>query len=170
LLYVGARAAYKNFNVVLRALAMHPRRELNLVVVGGGAWTGEERALIEGLGIGPRIAAMPHLSDRQLSSLYRKSAVLVYPSLYEGFGFPPLEAMDAGCPALVSRTSSLPEICGEAAFYFDPHDVEELSDWLVRLLADEGLRLSKREPGFAQVRKYSWEKCAEATLAVYGNS
>jgi glycosyltransferase involved in cell wall biosynthesis len=93
--------------------------------------------------------------------------MFVYPSLYEGFGFPPLEAMYAGCPAIVSRTSALPEICGDAAFYFDPNNDEELALLIDSMSSDAAFRTSKREAGFTQVRRYSWAKTAAATLAAY---
>ena len=91
----------------------------------------------------------------------------MYPTLYEGFGFPTLEAMSLGCPTLVQRTSSLPEVCGDAVFYFDASDAEELSRALVSTLQDpEGIAL-KRRLGEERVRLYDWSRSAKSTLGVY---
>lgn len=91
----------------------------------------------------------------------------MYPSLYEGFGFPTLEAMSLGCPILVHRTSSLPEVCGDAVFYFESSDADELSRALVSTLQDsEGIAL-KRRLGEERVRLYDWSRSAKSTLAVY---
>jgi glycosyltransferase involved in cell wall biosynthesis len=87
--------------------------------------------------------------------------------LYEGFGFPPLEAMSLGCPVLVNRTSSLPEICGDAAFYFDTADAGELSRCLTSILADDRGRATKRELGEQRVGLYDWNRSAQRTLDVY---
>lgn len=167
LLYVGSRAAYKNFPAVLQAMAQQSQGDLQLVVAGGGAFRPDELEEISRLRLTTRVHGMPRVSDERLASLYRYAAVFVYPSLYEGFGFPPLEAMSVGCPALVSRSSALPEICGDAAFYFDPASVDNLAASLRRLLADDAFRSSKRQVGFEQVKQYSWQKAAAKTLAAY---
>ncbi len=167
LLYVGSRPAYKNFSTLLAALARLQNDTVWLLAMGGGAFTADEKQQIAELGLGSRMRLVPFATDAQLAAAYRSARLFIYPSLYEGFGFPPLEAMAAGCPALVSRTSALPEICGDAAFYFDPEKVEELADWIGRLLGDEALRLSKQAAGLAQVRHYDWKTTAAATLAAY---
>jgi glycosyltransferase involved in cell wall biosynthesis len=168
LLYVGSRASYKNFGLLLEAffrsgLAGSHR----LLAVGGGEFTATERQRIAALGLTSSVSVVPKAEDATLARAYRDAALFIYPSLYEGFGFPPLEAMSMGCPVLVSRTSSLPEICGDAAFYFDPSDVEELSQSLTAVLADErGLAL-KRTLGAQQVRLYDWTRSALSTFEVY---
>ena len=167
LLYVGSRAAYKNFPMLLQALAAQAQKDLHLVVAGGGAFRADEMIEISRLKLTERVHGLPRVSDEQLASLYRNAEIFVYPSRYEGFGFPPLEAMSVGCPALVSRTSALPEICGEAAFYFDPASADDLAASIAKLLGDEGLRHSRRQPGLAQVKLYMWQKTAAATLATY---
>ena len=114
-----------------------------------------------------RSASIPRAEDAILARAYRGAALFIYPSLYEGFGFPPLEAMSLGCPVLVNRTSSLPEICGDAAFYFEACDADELSQSLTTTLADEqGLAL-KRRLGKQQVALYDWNRSALSTLDVY---
>lgn len=167
LLYVGSRAAYKNFFTLLRAMAQQPDKDLHLVVAGGGDFRADEMAEISRLRLSGRVHGIPRMSDEQLAALYRNATVFVYPSLYEGFGFPPLEAMSVGCPALVSQTSALLEICGDAAFYFDPASVEDLASSLAHLLSNSALRHSKRQVGLAQVKRYTWQQTATETLAAY---
>jgi glycosyltransferase involved in cell wall biosynthesis len=125
LLYVGSRTSYKNFSLLLQAfarsgLATHYR----LLAVGGGAFSAEEQAGIHALGLSGSVTLIPKADEATLARAYRDATLFVYPSLYEGFGFPPLEAMSLDCPVLVNRTSSLPEVCGEAAFYFESSDAE----------------------------------------------
>jgi glycosyltransferase involved in cell wall biosynthesis len=97
--------------------------------------------------------------------LYQRAACLVYPSRYEGFGFPPLEAMACGCPVIVSQTSSLPEVCGDAALYVDPEAPAQLAAAIRRVLCEEGLRAQLRVAGLERAQRWSWERCAADTLA-----
>ena len=167
LLYVGSRAAYKNFPVVLQALAQQPHKDLHLVAAGGGALTAEEVGKIAELQLTGRVHGLSRVTDAQLAALYRRAEIFVYPSLYEGFGFPPLEAMSLGCPVLVSRGSALPEICGDAAFYFDPGSADDLTASLTKMLDDDVFRNSKREAGYRQIKRYTWQQAATETLAIY---
>lgn len=167
-LYVGSRSAYKNFIALIQAFAATDSAlSLRLVVAGGGTWSDGERAAIAEHGLEDRVVLLARVDEARLGGLYRGAALFVYPSLYEGFGLPPLEAMSAGCPVLVSRTSSLPEICGDAAYYFDPATKGALEQELQRLLADTALRVSKVDAGRARVGRYTWESAATGTLAVY---
>ena len=110
ILYVGSRTGYKNFNALLHAFAASATPEgMGLVVVGGGPWQAAETEALQTLGLEGRVTLVPKATETELAALYSNAALLVYPSLYEGFGFPPLEAMSVDCPVLVSRTSSLPE-------------------------------------------------------------
>jgi glycosyltransferase involved in cell wall biosynthesis len=110
---------------------------------------------------------IPRIGDAQLAEAYRAATLFVYPSLCEGFGFPPLEAMAAGCPALISNTSSLPEVCRDAPFYFDPEDPGSLERALLTAIHDEVARQQARQRGLQVAALYSWEKCACETLALY---
>jgi glycosyltransferase involved in cell wall biosynthesis len=168
LLYVGSRTEYKKFMLLLQAFAQSGLAEdYCLVAVGGGPPSAEEESRISQLGMTGRVCLIPRASDPALADLYRNAALFVYPSLYEGFGFPPLEAMSLGCPVLANRTSSLPEICGDAAFYFQSQDPAELADALTATLEDgDGLR-EKRRLGYEQVRLYDWSTTARRTLEVY---
>jgi glycosyltransferase involved in cell wall biosynthesis len=168
LLYVGSRTEYKKFMLLLEAFAQSGlAKEYRLVAVGGGSPSVEEQSRISQLAATDRVSLIPKANDPALADLYRNAALFVYPSLYEGFGFPPLEAMSLGCPVLANRTSSLPEICGEAAFYFESQDPTELADALKATLADgDGLR-EKRRLGYEQVRLYDWSTTARRTMEVY---
>jgi glycosyltransferase involved in cell wall biosynthesis len=167
-LYVGSRSGYKNFLALVRAFtAADAARDLRLVAAGGGAWSAGEHATIAELGLEKRVVLLPRVDEARLGELYCGAALFVYPSLYEGFGLPPLEAMSAGCPVLVSCSSSLPEICGEAAHYFDPVIGGALERELGRLLGDSVLLHAKVDAGRAWVGRYTWETAAQGTLAAY---
>ncbi|MGB9418546.1 MAG: glycosyltransferase family 1 protein [Acidobacteriaceae bacterium] len=167
-LYVGSRSAYKNFPALMQAFGKaESARSMRLVVAGGGAWSDAERAAMAENGLENRVLLLPRVEEAALGALYRGAALFVYPSRYEGFGLPPLEAMSAGCPVLVSRTSSLPEICGDAAYYFDPATKGALEQELERLLGNSTLLGAKVHAGRARVGRYTWESAAAGTLAVY---
>ncbi len=168
LLYVGSRSEYKNFPLLLEAfLRSGLAGDFRLMVIGGGAFSAAEQARISALGLSSRITLIPKASEASLASAYCNAALFVYPSLYEGFGFPPLEAMSLGCPVLVHRSSSLPEVCGEAAFYFDNADADELARALVSTLQNAQGLAKHRQLGEQQVRLYDWSKTASRTLQVY---
>lgn len=168
LLYVGSRASYKNFPVLLRGFAAASLKgEFDIVVVGGGAPTDAELALIVETGLVGRVQFVPRASDALLAELYAQARLLVYPSLYEGFGFPPLEAMSIECPVLAARTSCLPEICRNAVFYFEADDLESFVSSLRVACFDDCQRAAKVRDGKSLITSYSWEKCAAGTLAVY---
>jgi glycosyltransferase involved in cell wall biosynthesis len=113
----------------------------------------------------PNLIQLGYVSDGELRALYQRAACLVYPSRYEGFGFPPLEAMACGCPVIVSQTSSLPEVCGDAALYVDPEAPAQLAAAIRRVLCEEGLRAQLRVAGLERAQRWSWERCAADTLA-----
>ena len=106
-------------------------------------------------------------NDQVLASLYRNAAAFVYPSLYEGFGIPPLEAMAMGCPVISSNTSSLPEVVGDAGEYFDPLSEESMMAAMERVTQSSSRSGELVELGRQQYRKFSWEKCAQETMMVY---
>jgi glycosyltransferase involved in cell wall biosynthesis len=168
LLYVGSRAIYKNFGLLLEAFSRSGLTGgYRLLAVGGGAFSSQEEEQIASLQLTGSITLIPRADDATLARAYRNAALFVYPSMYEGFGFPPLEAMSLGCPVLVNRTSSLPEVCGDAAFYFDSGDKEELAQRLQTVLADKPGVANKRKLGEQRVKLYDWRQCAHDTLAIY---
>jgi glycosyltransferase involved in cell wall biosynthesis len=168
LLYVGSRAGYKNFGLLLEAFSRSGLAgNYRLLAVGGGSFTPAEEERIASLKLSGSVTVVPKTDDATLARAYRDAALFIYPSLYEGFGFPPLEAMSLGCPVLVNRTSSLPEVCGDAAFYFDAADPGELSRCLTSILADDQGRAAKLKLGAQQVRLYDWSQTARRTLDLY---
>jgi glycosyltransferase involved in cell wall biosynthesis len=170
LLYVGQRNGYKNFESVLRAYASSARlaADFDLLAFGGGAFTAAETAHIDSMP-GLRAGAVRQVGggDARLAAAYRQAHAFVYPSLYEGFGIPPLEAMSCGCPVLCSSTSSLPEVVGDAGCYFDPTSDESIREALERLCYDRDLRQAMIAAGFAQRQRFSWDRCAGETLNAY---
>jgi glycosyltransferase involved in cell wall biosynthesis len=168
LLYVGSRASYKNFGLLLEAFSRSGLAgRYRLLAVGGGSFTTQEQEQIASLQLTGSITLVPKADDATLARAYRDAALFVYPSMYEGFGFPPLEAMSMGCPVLVNRTSSLPEVCGDAVFYFDSSDKDELGQRLQSIVEDKQGVANKRKLGEQQVKLYDWSRCAYGTLAVY---
>ena len=168
LLYVGERGiGYKNFDGLVQAMARSEvARGCNLVCFGGRPATAAERALLSGVGLLER-TTMVNGGDAELAALYAGARALVYPSKYEGFGFPPLEAMAAGCPVACARAGSLPEVAGDAALLFDPDDVDDIAAALDRIVADEGLRSRLLASGAARARTFTWERAAHGTVEAY---
>jgi glycosyltransferase involved in cell wall biosynthesis len=168
ILYVGVRSGYKNFLVLLEAFAAAKSLPptVDLVAFGGRPFSADERRRIEELGVAGRVRQMSG-SDRLLEAYYRAAIAFVYPSRYEGFGIPPLEAMAVGCPVACSDAGSIREVVGDAGAYFEPDDVQGLRAILERLAEDHAYAAELRAKGFAQIQKYSWERCAEETLQLY---
>lgn len=168
LLFVGARGGYKNFNRLLRAYASSAslRAVVDIVCFGGGSFNKAEKRNFEALGI---ISNIRHVTgdDSVLAGLYRDAHAFVYPSRYEGFGIPLLEAMSLGCPVLCSNASSMPEVVGAAAEMFDPDSEASIVAALEKVLLSEGVRRDLVARGYERVKLFSWEQCADATLAVY---
>jgi len=168
LLYVGMRDWFKNFHGLLQA--MHDSQlddSLDLLVLGGGPLNPEEHSRIARLGLTPCVICLPKVSDATLAEAYAGARLLVYPSFNEGFGFPPIEAMSLDCPVLASRVSSIPEVCDDAPFYFDPADQDAFRRELLRATSDEEARRRSIERGREVAARYTWERCGRQTLAVY---
>ena len=167
ILFLGARDGYKNFDLVLRAFAESPRLNgLSLIAFGGGPFHKAQLEMIANLGLIDRVHWRQG-GDRALAAAYAHAACLVYPSLYEGFGLPLLEAMSYGCPVVCSNTSSLPEIALNAAEYFDPKTPDTLTNALLRILVNPSRRKQLIEAGRSHSAAFTWDQCAEQTLTVY---
>jgi glycosyltransferase involved in cell wall biosynthesis len=166
LLYVGGRGIHKNFGRLIEAYSTWSLcHEVSLVVVGS-SWSRSEIHDLAEAGVRDEVRLLADVSDRRLRQLYNHALALVYPSLYEGFGIPLLEAMSCGCPVIASRIPSTLEVAGRYALYFEPTEVEDL-----RTALDQALYRG-REPwrvalGTALVRQYSWDETATRTLGVY---
>ena len=169
LLFVGTLQPRKNLVGLLRAVARAgDRLDLPLVVVGGAGWQyAPIFDEVAALGIRDRVTFAGYAEGRTLASWYSAATAFVFPSLYEGFGLPVLEAMACGTPVVTSATSSLPEVAGDAALLVDPSDVEALAAALVRVASDSGLREDLGRRGLARARGFSWERTARETVAVY---
>ena len=168
-LYVGNRPGHKNFELLVRAFARQPNltRDFRIVCFGGGPLGDDERAMVSQLGLSSRHLVQLSGGDRLLGAAYAHATAFVYPSLYEGFGLPPLEAMSAGCPVLCSNSSSLPEVVGDAALCFDPKDIDALSDAMDRVTQSEDLRQDLVRRGHQRRRLFTRERCVRDTLNVY---
>jgi len=168
LLFLGKRHGYKNFSLLVSAMARISSKDDKLKVVCAGAlpFTDEELTTMKELNIQDRFVHMK-ASDEVLEVLYRRAAAFVFPSLNEGFGLPILEAFSCGCPVICSNTSSLPEIGGDAAEYFDPTNTASLVDAIERVIYDKNKRDTLVEKGFCRNAMFSWEKTALQTLKVY---
>lgn len=165
LLHVGACVRRKNVEGVLHALVMLPP-DVRLIQVGG-TFTKAQRELIRTLGLRERVRQLHGVSDEELHGWYRAASVFVFPSLYEGFGLPVLEAMACGTPVVCSNASSLPEVAGEAALLCNPNDPLDLADKVKALLSNAALRRRLSEAGRQRAATFTWERTARATLAVY---
>lgn len=168
LLYVGARGGYKNFVRILEAYAGSPSlpRELRLVCFGGGSFNAEEQRRFKELDVVGRVEQRGG-DDYALAAHYRGARALVYPSLYEGFGLPLLEAMSQGCPVICARAGSIPEVAGDAAVYFDPADTADIRRTVEDTLADHALLLQLKARGALRETQFTWQRCFEETLALY---
>ena len=138
-----------------------------ILCVVGVPFNAEERKLINNLNLTNHIAHRGAVSDGQLAKLYGSSIALVYPSLYEGFGIPPLEAMSCGTVVIASDTSSIPEVVGDAGLLFNPKSTDELVDHLLSLVNYPSQRISLIEHGKKQVQKFNWEETTTKTIKAY---
>ncbi len=139
-----------------------------LIIAGQQGWdVGAFEARLDEARLRDRIQLTGYVPNAALPALYRQALGFIFPSLYEGFGLPVLEAMACGCPTLISQTASLPEVAGEAAAYFDPKDTSSIANVLARFVTDPSMRNSLREAGLKQVRSFDWATTARKTLEVY---
>lgn len=166
LLFVGTRNTYKNFGLFVEAAAplLAEDAGLEIVCIGGGAFTPEEKALLARHGAR---AVQRSIADGELAAAYAHAQAFVFPSLYEGFGIPIIEAFACGCPALVADASCFPEIAGDAAAYFDPSSAESLRAALRSVLHDPARRAELRAKGRERARLFTWEETARRTRDVY---
>jgi len=169
LLYVGRRDSYKNFNRFLEACSSSDKIKNNykIVAFGGGKFTENELLLIKKFKFADGYVIQMNGDDETLASLYTFASCFIYPSLYEGFGLSPLEAMASGCPVVASNTSSIPEVIGHAGVLFNPNDFNSIRTSIESVLNNTLLREKLVRLGHNRVKLFSWEKCSEETLSLY---
>jgi len=170
LLFIGNRkGAHKNFGLFAEAIAplFLKDRELQLVCGGGGGFTKAELQFFTHLGIGEQVLYEPVTGNNSLVRLYSGATLFIYPSLYEGFGLPLVEAFTCGCPVAASKGSSIDEVGSDAAVYFDPADKASILQTVQRLLNDPELRLQLVEKGYRRAADFDWKKTVSETFAAY---
>lgn len=169
LLYVGNAYPHKNLEGLIKFFKKI-NLEYQLVLVGKEDYFYKRlKQETKESKVKDKIIFTDFVSEKELADLYRNARLYVFPSFVEGFGLPGLEAMSYGLPVAASNSSCLPEIYGQAAVYFDPKNLEDMAEKIEKVLFDENLRQELIIMGFEQIKKYSWRKCAEQTLAVYNN-
>lgn len=173
ILYVGSERPRKNLGRLFQAFAILKKEfpDLKLLKIGPvgryDTYRKDSEKTVTSLGINRDVAFIDYVSEYDLTTYYCSAALLAYPSLYEGFGLPPLEAMSCGCPVVTSNVSSIPEVVGDAGLMVNPYAVSGLAQAMKRVLTDNELRQDMVRKGLEQSQKFSWEKTAEQTLAVY---
>jgi glycosyltransferase involved in cell wall biosynthesis len=171
LLYVGTIEPRKNLLTLIRAydeLLRTTTRRPQLVLCGGRGWLFDDVfKLVEDLKLQDQIRFTGYVDDADLPALYSAAEAFVYPSFYEGFGLPPLEAMACGAPVITSDVSSLPEVVGDAGLTHAPNDARALTEAMAKLLGDETAREHFRREGMKQAAKFSWERAARETQSIY---
>lgn len=162
-LAVGSSSAHKNLARVEEAIKADSKNSFFLAIAGGSF----SKVFADTQHFdNPNILHLGFVSDGQLRALYEHAAGFIFPSLYEGFGLPPLEAMACGCPVICSNRASLPEICGDAASYFDPLNVEEIDILINQLVNDSSLRDSLKQKGFQKAKQFTWKKSAQVYFKI----
>lgn len=169
LLYVGGRAIYKNFNGFLKSIAASPKlmRDFDVIAFGAGRFLADQKEVINQLGFYD--SQVRHITgdDNLLGFFYAKARAFVCPSLYEGFGLPLLEAVAHNCPVISSNTSSMPEVIGDAAEYFDPYSIEDMTRAIESVVYSNERINQLKIMGQERLKNFSWRQCAEETLNVY---
>ena len=169
ILFVGSVEPRKNLLGLLKAYLLLPeylKKGFQLLITGSKGWGNQE--IFERMEqLKGRVNYLGYLNNEELAALYRRASCLVFPSFYEGFGLPPLEAMACGCPVIVSNVASLPEVCGDAGYYVDPYDVESIAEGIYRVLTDGALRQSLIRKGLERATLFSWEKSAREHIKVF---
>ena len=170
ILTVGSIDLKRNYERLLKAFKIVQDKipEAELLIAGRIGFKGEklQKELARIIKKNPRIKYLGHLSDKEIVKLYQTVDCLIYPSLFEGFGLPPLEAMTCGCPVITSNLSSLPEVVGRAAILIDPYNVEEMAQTMIRVLGDEVLRKELSFKGIKQAKKFSWDTSANQLMKI----
>jgi glycosyltransferase involved in cell wall biosynthesis len=171
ILHVGTLQPRKNVSVLLEAFALSKAERVDLVLVGAKGWQYDEIFVtVKNLGLEGRVHFTGYVADEELPFWYNAAEALVFPSIYEGFGMPVVEAMACGTPVIAARTSSIPEAGGEAALYFDPQDAGALARHIDSVLNNRQLANQMRQGGLKRAQKFSWERAGIETAQVYARA
>ncbi len=170
ILFVGERGSYKNFDRFAEAFStIHLKNpDLRVRCVGGAGFTRAETKKLSSLGVADKFTWEGYLPDEEMQAVYSKAVATIYPSLYEGFGIPILEAMSCGTAVLTSDRASMPEVARDAALYFDPYSIDSIAESIEKVL-DSELRTSMVRRGFARASKFSWKQSAFQTVEIYAS-
>ena len=166
ILAVSSLDPRKNLKNLITAFIGSGIKGMKLVIVGSRNTIFRHKEFREAIGSNPDIIFTGYVSDHDLMGLYRKAELFIYPSIYEGFGIPPLEAMACGCPVIVSRAASLPEVCGDAALYVNPHDIDDIKRAMSEILGNGELRQELILKGRERVKLFSWNDSAKRLLKI----
>ena len=166
ILAVSSLNYQKNFHSLVKAFNLLYDNNIKLYLVGGINKNFAPTELLSEIKKNKNIVFKGRVSDEKLVELYSNAVCFVYPSLYEGFGIPPLEAQACGCPVIVSNVVSLPEVCGDSALYCNPYDVKDIQNKIETLINDEGLQEKLRKKGFENVKRFSWKKSAKKIIKI----
>ncbi len=169
ILYVGNIKPHKNLNALVSAFSLISNNiPHDLILVGKkeGFITGDSDVANQAQSLKERMFFTGYVDDQSLRNYFSHAEAFVFPSLYEGFGLPPLEAMAVNCPVLVSNAGPMPEVCGDGALFCDPYDIGDIAEKLLKILTDSKLRYSLKQKGYEQVRKFSWDSCINETCKI----
>ncbi|MEW6102605.1 MAG: glycosyltransferase family 1 protein [bacterium] len=171
LFYLGDMRPYKNLEMAIRAFVILGLKDIKFIIGGrkDSKFYPKIEKMVNDLSLNDRVIFLDYVPSDLLPYLYSEASAFLFPSFYEGFGFPPLEAMACGCPVIVSNAASLPEVCGDAAYYVDPYNPEDIAKGIYKVLTDKDLQNSLRQKGLQRAKMFSWEKTAGEILNVFGD-
>ena len=163
------RSCYKNFQNFLKDFAdsFKLRKNFKIICFGGEQFSKSEKETFKNLRLSQKNIIQMSGNDDLIYQLYKNARALIYPSLYEGFGLPILEAMSLNCPVICSNTSSLPEVAGDAASYFNPYNFKEIQEVIEKNIYSDDYLDKLKNPGKERVKLFSWKKCGQETLNCY---
>ena len=169
ILFVGNRDTYKNFKRLISAYSSNHnlKNDFDVVAFGGGTFNSHELKFFKDLKLSNNKIKYLEGNDDYLKDIYSEASIFVYPSLYEGFGLPPLEAMSCGCPVACSNNSSIPEVVGNAASFFNPSSISSISNSIESLLYNQKEKKKLVREGYERIKYFGWDKCTKETLEIY---